>query len=326
MSTTSQEVPPQAGPIPSKRGEIGFEEGVHEPVQRTDGPSSSVVALPERHPADRGAPPPADSTTSGTSTPSAPRAASPATSSVHSTSKSSFAFFKPKRDPLVYGIHSTTLATFFLQLAVIGGSVAGWVLAIRHLSTDPNATSSMNMSSGSSSVFVFVVFAVLVIVQLIFLERTIFRLRAERYGFVHPGEILPRHRNSPTSPRMGLVPWSRPTLPTYAAALAQSGVGTGDVEDNIIAVPPPPAYGNTRGNTLLVSNLFGTRRQSARSSVVSERGQALEVDASVERPKSYVSYDAEWEERRDATIAVVLEENLARMEEGDVTDARTESS
>jgi len=49
---------------------------------------------------------------------------------------------------------------------------------------------------------------------------------------------------------MGFAPWNRPQLPTYAAALGFRG--TGDVEDEAIARPPPPAYGNTRDSTLLL--------------------------------------------------------------------------
>jgi hypothetical protein len=99
-----------------------------------------------------------------------------------------------------------------------------------------------------------VFFVVVVLGQLVFLERRVFRLRGERYQHSY-GDVLSRHRRSPSSPDsiISTAPWNRPPLPSYAAVLAQSGVGTGDVEDNLIAIPPPPAYGNVRDNTLLHS-------------------------------------------------------------------------
>jgi hypothetical protein len=87
----------------------------------------------------------------------------------------------------------------------------------------------------------------------VFLERRIYRLRRERYE--RPGQVLPRHRHSLSSSydNNSIAPWNRPSLPTYGAVLVQSGVATGDVEDNLIAIPPPPAYGHIRGSTLIYS-------------------------------------------------------------------------
>ena len=46
--------------------------------------------------------------------------------------------------------------------------------------------------------------------------------------------------------------------------------------------------------------------------VVREGGTGVDE----ERPKSYMSVDSEWEARLDADRALVLEETLARLEEG----------
>jgi hypothetical protein len=164
---------------------------------------------------------------------------------------------------------------------------------------------------GTSAIFVHVLFLVVVVTQLVFLERRVFRLRGERYSYLHPGEILPRHRTLPMSPdtAMSLAPWNRPPLPTYAAALAQTGVGTGDVEDHLIAAPPPPAYGNTRGSTLL---LAGYLRDSLRAQQSGSTNSQATLP--VERPLSYTSTDQEWEEIRDAERAQRLEETLHRLE------------
>jgi len=111
---------------------------------------------------------------------------------------------------------------------------------------------------------------------------------------------------------MGIAPWHRPPLPTYAATLAQSGLGTGDVEDNIIAVPPPPAYGYSRGTRLL---LQGDLRDSLRAQrPASEHSQMTDKDG--ERPMSYMSRDLEWEEAMEAERTRKFEETLAQLERG----------
>jgi hypothetical protein len=164
------------------------------------------------------------------------------------------------------------------------------------------------MSAASSSIFIHVVFAVAFLSQCLFLERRIYVLRAQRYAFLHPGEILPtsRRRGQLPDASVALSPWNRPPLPTYAAALAQSGVGTGDVEDHIIAAPPPPAYGNTRGSTLLLSGFLNATLRAQRP--VSEMSQQHD------RPVSYASRDDDWEVIQDADRARQLEETLARLE------------
>jgi hypothetical protein len=147
----------------------------------------------------------------------------------------------------------------------------------------------------------------------------VFRLRAERYSYLHHGEVLPtsRRRYIPDNANMPLAPWLRPPLPTYAAALAQSGHGTGDVEDHVIAQPPPPAYGHTRGSTLLLSGFLRNSlrvqidegRQQRRASQMSGRS-----DGGRSRPVSYMSHDEGWEEVRNAERARRLEETLDTLE------------
>lgn len=374
---TDDEAPrPQAGPLPRKRGEIGFREGMD--VLSSEASASS--SLPERHPADRDHPVAASPSSSSSSPPSSTTAPSgtsasgsaPAdepprspsrSDSTHSASstgkRSLISFLKPKRIPTFYGLRITTLTVFLFELALFGATIAGWVLVGTHIakaaaasassspppSSDSNSTSSGNddgsssttsasFGTTSSQIFVHIAFGLVALAELIFLERALFRLRAERYAHVHPGEVLPRTRPPPSGAggatrdgaALGFAPWNRPPLPTYAAALAQAGVGTGDVEDSAIAVPPPPAYGNTRGSRLLLQGFLtdALRAQRPRSTasastsagsawlVVREGGTGVDE----ERPKSYMSVDSEWEARLDADRALVLEETLARLEEG----------
>ncbi|KZT09225.1 uncharacterized protein LAESUDRAFT_756867 [Laetiporus sulphureus 93-53] len=346
-----QQVQPQAGPLPPKRGEIGYREDVHGATQdlgegRSNAESSSP--LPARHPADTPLPPiPSHSTSAGpgpaapTNPPASGGDVNPnatSNSTPHSVPKHC------KRVPTVAGLRVSTLAVFIFEILVLAGTITGWAVLIQRMqSSQSTSTSSMNkqnsqggqggLAMGSALIFVYVAFAIMTLVQIIILERTVFRLRAERYAHMHPGEILPTsQRRAPAHTGMALVPWNRPSLPTYAAALAQSGVSTGDVEDNIIAVPPPPAYGDTRASTLLLAGarperLRAQRLRESAGSVMSWthiRRASRESEASRatgDRPKSYMSTDPEWEERMDAQRAVRLEETLAKLEEGDVTDA-----
>lgn len=132
------------------------------------------------------------------------------------------------------------------------------------------------------------------------------------------------------------APWQRPPLPTYAAALAQSGVRTGDVEDGLIAQPPPPAYGKTRGSTLLLQGFLNTEHRqrirmydeeaqidangnpidssSRRGSRGSLGSNSIVMVQHPDRPVSYRENDPEWQEFMDAQRAQAVEQALATME------------
>lgn len=338
-STLSEEpeVRRQADPLPAKRGEIGYVEPSKPEPENVGGPSThdTISPLPAVHPADRRSndPPAAPSQPSQpSSTPSADNASTHSNGSTHSKL---LKFLTPKNIPTFFGIRLTTLLLFSAHIAVFAGTIAAWALIIQHLSaimgTQNDDTSSSddggNFGTGSSQIFVHVAFGVACLAELIFIERRIFRIRAERYCHQHGG--LPMHVVSRSGEMtIGFAPWNRPPLPTYAAALAQSGVGTGDVEDNAIAVPPPPAYGNTRGSTLLLSGFMNdslrAQRAEARERAVeranAEGGLAPSIRESwasrASRPVSYRSHDEEWEERCDAMRSVQLEETLTRLEEG----------
>ena len=123
----------------------------------------------------------------------------------------------------------------------------------------------------------------------------------------------------------------------YAAVLIESGVGTGDVEDNHIAIVPPPAYGNTRGSTLLLAGFVSAEFQQQARLAREARGErsSMTTVASAEsnkssdksRPMSYVTVDSEWNARCDMNRATYLAETLARLEtdERDVTTAQAAS-
>ena len=104
----------------------------------------------------------------------------------------------------------------------------------------------------------------------------------------------------------------------------ESGVGTGDVEDNRIAVPPPPAYGHTRGSTLLLAGFIGPELREQSRLAREARGERVSraTIASVQsnessiksRPMSYITVDSEWDARCDMSRATYLAETLARLE------------
>lgn len=346
-SAAAPESRPQAGPLPRKRGEIGYSE--EEALKEAEeGRSESPAApLPDTHPEDRQNPSAAAADAAPTAaaageTPSSPGHAATASVTSLSTSTNSvakkkrriLAFLDSKKVPSYGGLRLTTLLAFALQVLIIAGTITGWVFAVTRLAhSQPSSSSSSNDSNenqdsngsspsfggASTSIFVYVVFGVATLVQLLFLERRVFRLRAERYSYVHPGEILPSARTRARGePSMGFSPWNRPPLPTYAAALAQSGVGTGDVEDHIIAVAPPPAYGNTRGSTFLLSGFLRDSLRAQRPvSAQTQASQSSREPTMAERPDrpvSYVTVDEDWEEIQNAERARRLEETLSTLE------------
>jgi len=297
----------EAGPLPVKRGEIGFvgtaESNQQAEANRTDEPA---FPLPARHPAERDPLPSATHTVPltpaalGTSTsPQTPNPNSP-----NPTVKASAPTIWKK--VIFAGFHLGTFIIFLVQFLFFVATVTGWGITIVHISKS-------GLSINSDVLFIHIAFVSFLIIQLILLERRIFRLRAERYSFLHPGEILPTSRHlSRANSHIAFSPWNRPPLPTYAATLAQSGIGTGDVEDNLIAAPPPPAYGNTRGSTMLLS---GYLRDSLRAQrPVSEHSQMSRRTDESDRPLSYVSKDEQAEEIRDAERAMRLEQTLAQLE------------
>jgi hypothetical protein len=315
----------QAGPLPSKRGEIGYDESRAQAAAVEARSDSPTAELPAFHPEDRGATDgPAVSTPP--TAPSNPAASSSSTSLPTSTTKPKriLGIFRPKTVPSYAGLRLTTLLACVVQCLFVVATVVGWYFAITRVSKnaaaiDNNAENNQAnqvLGSTSSAIFIHVVFGIASIVQLLFVERRVFKLRAQRYSYVHPGEILPsaRRRQHMGDPSLALSPWNRPPLPTYAAALAQSGVGTGDVEDHLIAAPPPPAYGNTRGSVFLLSGFLNDNLRAQRPASVHSNASRVVSEAPISRPLSYRSVDEDWLVIQDADRARQLEETLSRLE------------
>ena len=311
----AEESGPQAGPLPSKRGEIGFVEGIHTQPPAHAQPVDQVT-LPARHPADHLPQVPSSDLPNEASLPSGTSPVSSDSSSMNTVDKSTLRWHK--KLPTFMGIRSTTFLWIIVQIMLFAGTVIGWLFAAMALDRQPNAPPPSpdggqppDPPNNSSSIFVHVAFAIVVIAQLVFLERRVYRVRAERYAFKHPGETLPRslQRGRPLADvTIPIAPWSRPPLPTYAAALAASGVGTGDVEDAEIAPPPPPAYGKTRGSTLLLAGFLRNSLLVQVREREEDRSESRMSDHS-DRPVSYRSQEeANEEERRSADLSRRIEE------------------
>jgi hypothetical protein len=300
-ATTVDEVRPQAGPLPSKLGEIGYQEQPGQQSNSARRESDSFPALPARHPADRDSPVPPPSSPRDDDDPPSTALPSHETSSTHSGKSSILSFFKHKNLPAYFGIGLASWIALSIHIIFLAGTVTLWVYSAQRLNKFIAQQNGSGGGGGTSAIFVHVIFAIFVTGQLLFLERRIFRLRAERYMHLHQDEMLPTH--NPTGlAYMGFAPWNRPPLPTYAAALAQSGVGTGDVEDHLIAALPPPAYGNTRGSRLLLS---GFLRESLRAQ--RPQSQGSDMGHHGERPLSYVSRDEEVRDSERAQALATLE-------------------
>lgn len=319
-SQPQEERRPQAAPLPRKRGELGYQEGTSE--QDHSRSSSPDVVLPPRHPADRG---PEQGSTAGVPAGTPPLVTdagtgpSSSTSDVSSTINSVSAtkrkghlrgLFKCRNEnkppSKIGGITSLTFWKFALHLLMLGGTIVIWVFTTKLILRSQDKQIPL-----PTTILVHVIFSIATLAQLLLLERRIFRMRAERHSHLHPGEVLPSFRNGQTLPNdtIAFAPWNRPPLPTYAAVLAESGIrGTGDVEDHVIAQAPPPAYGNTRGSTFLLSGFLSEEVRLQRPASVHSTSSGFD------RPKSYQSQDDEWEVIRDADRAIRLEETLASLE------------
>ena len=330
----------QAGPLPSKRGEIGFREDVHGALNPTTPTTEPTVPLPARHPAERD-PPPSNTPADATSAPVPVRSTSPSLPD-------------PPRKGLLKrqfgGMHIGTLFFCTVQTAMLIGTIVGWAITAIRIRALVAARPGEGM--GSATVFVHVAFCLATLGQVLVLERRVFALRAERWAYKHPGEILPVAHGGRRRGRFGggslpIAPWHRPPLPTYASVVADSGARTGDVEvcvnaiiqclcltflqDEIIAAPPPPAYGHTRGSTLLLSGFLreslraqrppsqhsqrSQRPAYARSSIESQHSRTSQPHMS-ERPDSRSSFFSFESITKDAQRARQLEDSLSKLEGG----------
>lgn len=286
---------PQAEPLPCKRGEIGFRESIHADLLQV--PSQNVQPLPAGHP------------------PGTVIAPSPpvATTVVDHTPAPLVALFKKPRQFYNSGIRVSTILLLTSQSAVLLMTITLWVIVIKVVPLP-----------STPALFIHMPFAIGITLQLFLLERTAFKARAERYAKLHPGEAMPPtflHSGRRAS-RLPIAPWNRPPLPNYAAVLQELNVGTGDVEDNRIAIPPPPAYGITRGSTLLLAGSISEdlRDESHRIQVEQgERSNQMRLSQAsqdnVSRPMSYMSQisGSEYEARCDLIRARALEVTLGRL-------------
>lgn len=326
--------PTDPGPLPKKQGELGWTPSQDDSTQGDA--AASTEDLPAHHSADR----PSSPTPTSAPEPALPPAEANASSSSLQSQSSAFKQFlrAPRPLPKINGIRAATILRVLLLVSTLIGSIIGWVITVVHInawnakgdaslpipgqppapepgnSTTPAAPATSQQMADSSLAFVHVAFGAAVLFQLLMLERAVYRLRAERYAFLHPDEMAAAAMAVGGGSVMGLAPWNRPPLPTYAAALGIRG--TGDVEDNIIAAPPPPEYGNTRGSTLLLSahlpsNL--TRSASASSRPTSQHTIRDALGRPMHAWSRPVSY-GEDELRQDARRSLDLEVALSRLE------------
>jgi len=294
---------PQADPLPSKRGEIGYIEAVDSEPPTDILHTLNLYDLPTRLSVDRNPSPIVSTHAVIIPPPHSEVATCPRSDQLSSTASITkpngmLDFFKPQGPPALGGLRLYTLIIFAVQLTLLAGTVTGWVFASKRLSVMAEKDDQSSFIY-PPTIPVYIVFTIVILLQLVYLERFLSRLRDERYNHLHHGEILPIHRSILRSSVASVfAPWNHPPLPTYAAALLQSGAATGDVEDHIIAPSPPPAYDHTRGTPLLSG--FSQNSQSRESGTGGRR--------------SYVSRDEQRDQIQNAERVRQLEETMNRLE------------
>jgi len=288
---------PQAEPLPSKRGEIGFRESLNADLLQPPAIQNDLSLLATDPPdSEQSSSPPEPASTLVVDPPEPPL---PTVS-------------KPPKQFYNSGVRVSTVILLASQSVALLITIGVWVVVVTVL-----------VHSSASALFFHMPFALAVILQIFLLERRYFKLRAERYAALHPGEPMPPtllHRGRPAD-RLPIAPWNRPPLPDYAAVLQELNVGTSDVEDNQIIIPPPPAYGVTRGSRLILAGFIREDLQEESRGIQAEGGERLSQISrhssqhAVSRPMSYVSQisDSEYEARCDLIRARVLEQTLARL-------------
>ncbi|CAE6472434.1 unnamed protein product [Rhizoctonia solani] len=318
----------EAGPLPTKQGELGYVPPPVVPLRAlNENTDQSQPEIPVRHPADH------------TPSPTNPNPETTPTQHPNASTTSLPSSFKqflrtPRPLPTIHGVRSTTVLRVVFTTFILIATIVGWVVTVVRMNAwdkkgsvfAPPPPQSINSGEGNNSntpppdpldqmthsslVFVHVAFGASVLFLLLMLERSVYRFRAERYAHLHPEEMA---TTTEVNGVMGLSPWNRPPLPSYAAALGVRG--TGDVEDNVIAAPPPPEYGNTRGSTLLLTSrhLAGSQSRSTSTSRPGDEDRRDALGRPVRDWSRPVSY-AEDEMRENLRRSLDLEAALARLE------------
>ena len=205
----------EAGPLPTKRGEIGYRESLNPPAPSNAESESDVATehtpIPARHPADREPQP--ISSESGPSPIENVDGNEPAAQSQPSSAPI-LRFLEPKFGKC--GVRTSTILLLVTQGSILLVTIALWVILVKLVLPSSSVGRQMGMS-----VFVHAGFIVGTLLQIILLERLIFRYRAERYAMLHPGEVIPDlfNRGEQVSTRLALAPWNRPPLPTVSLTL-----------------------------------------------------------------------------------------------------------
>ena len=211
---------PQADPLPTKRGEIGYRASLNRPVSFNPQPESDVTAhdasIPARHPADREPlpatePSPITSENGDEQVPESQPSSTPILS-----------FLKPKFSK--FGVRPSTIFLLVAQSSLLLISIGFWIILAKLILPSSNGTTT------ATGVFVHLSFVIAIIVQVVLLERLVFRYRAERYAALHPGEVIPDtfNRGEQVSTRLALAPWNRPPLPTVSLIFRLLEVGNAD--------------------------------------------------------------------------------------------------
>ena len=209
--------------MPTKRGEIGYRASLNRPVSLNPEPESDVTAqdaTPVRHPADRE---PQPATSQSEPSPITSENGDQPTPESLPSSTPILSFLKPKFSK--FGVRPSTIFLLVAQSSLLFITIGFWIILARLIL--PSSKVGRNTTTG---VFIHLSFVIGTIVQVVLLERLVFRYRAERYAALHPGEVIPDtfNRGEQVSTRLALAPWNRPPLPTVSLIFRLPEAGNAD--------------------------------------------------------------------------------------------------
>ncbi|KAG9009556.1 hypothetical protein FRB94_011973 [Tulasnella sp. JGI-2019a] len=175
------------------------------------------------------------------------------------------------------GICNDTFFRLLFTVFAIGVVAMAWtlsIIAVQKLAKPSESVAEEDPSNPvSPTVYIHVVFVITTLALLLTLKHNVVQARDERQAYAHPQEVLPRYNTYEEGD--AYAPLQTQMRPLWLAGTLRDG-RRGSASDADAGVPgtvgpPPPAYGRTRGSTLLLRGMPSLREIEGQDSSSSRR-------------------------------------------------------